>query len=45
MLRVTNVARDMGLENALSGIAFPLHEGAARYWQEVGVDIPEIAMP
>jgi uncharacterized protein len=45
MLRVTNVARDMGLENALSGIALPLHEGAARYWQEVGVDIPEIAMP
>jgi TRAP transporter TAXI family solute receptor len=45
MLRVTNVAREMGLENALSGIALPLHPGAARYWAEVGVDIPAVALP
>lgn len=45
MLRVTNVARDMGPENALSGIALPLHPGAARYWTEVGVTIPEGARP
>jgi uncharacterized protein len=45
MMRVTNVAREMGLENALSGIALPLHPGAARYWEEVGVEIPEVARP
>ncbi len=45
MLRVTNVAREMGLENALSGIALPLHPGAARYWEEVGLEIPEVARP
>ena len=45
MLRVTNVAREMGLDSALSGIALPLHPGAARYWAEVGVEIPEVARP
>jgi uncharacterized protein len=45
MMRVTNVAREMTLENALSGIALPLHPGAARYWDEVGVEIPEFARP
>ena len=45
MLRVTNVAREMGHGSALSGIALPLHPGAARYWDEVGVAIPEVARP
>jgi uncharacterized protein len=45
MLRVTNVARDMTHDNAMSGIALPLHPGAARYWNEVGVPIPELAQP
>jgi uncharacterized protein len=45
MLRVTNVAREMGIDSALSGIALPLHPGAARYWAEVGVEIPEVARP
>jgi uncharacterized protein len=45
MLRVTNVAREMGPETALSGIALPLHPGALRYWQERGVEIPELARP
>jgi TRAP transporter TAXI family solute receptor len=45
MLRVTNVAREMGIENALSGIALPLHPGAARYWAEVGVAITAVAQP
>lgn len=45
MLRVTSVAREMGPENALSGIALPLHPGAARYWQEIGLEIPDIAKP
>ena len=45
MLRVTNVAREMGHGSALSGIALPLHPGAARYWDEVGVVIAEVARP
>ncbi len=45
MLRVTSVAREMGVDSALSGIALPLHPGAARYWTEVGVTIPEGARP
>lgn len=45
MLSVTKVAAEMGPENALVGIALPLHPGAARFWQEVGVEIPEVARP
>lgn len=45
MLRVTNVAREMGIENALSGIALPLHPGAARYWTEAGLVLPENVRP
>lgn len=43
MLQVTNVASEMGTDNALVGVQVPLHPGAARYWEEVGVDIPEVA--
>ncbi|MFW6031391.1 MAG: TAXI family TRAP transporter solute-binding subunit [Myxococcota bacterium] len=45
MLQVTNVASEMGPDNALVGVQLPLHPGAARYWDEVGVDIPEVAEP
>lgn len=45
MLRVTNVAREMGPDSAMSGIALPLHPGAARYWDEIGVVIAEVARP
>lgn len=30
----------MALESAIAGLPLPLHPGAARYYQEVGVDIP-----
>jgi len=30
----------MALENAIAGLPLPLHPGAARYYQEVGVEIP-----
>ena len=33
--------RDMALESALSGLPMPLHPGAARYFQEQGLEIPE----
>ena len=45
MLQVTNVASEMGPDNALVGVQIPLHPGAARYWEEVGVEIPEAAQP
>lgn len=31
----------MSLEVAINGLPVPLHPGAARYYQEVGIDIPE----
>jgi TRAP transporter TAXI family solute receptor len=30
----------MSIENAISGLTVPLHPGAARYYREVGVNIP-----
>jgi TRAP transporter TAXI family solute receptor len=31
----------MSLEAALAGLPFPLHPGAARYYEEAGLDIPD----
>jgi len=31
----------MALENAIAGLPLPLHPGAAKYYTEVGIDIPE----
>jgi len=31
----------MALENAIAGLPLPLHPGALRYYQEVGIDVPE----
>ena len=39
------VASEMGPDTALVGVRTPLHPGAARYWEEVGVTIPEAAQP
>ncbi len=39
------VASEMGPGTALVGVQTPLHPGAARYWREVGVTIPEEAQP
>lgn len=45
MLQVTNVAAEMGPDNALVGVQVPLHPGAARFWEEVGVEVPEALQP
>lgn len=45
MEAVTPVAAEMGVERALHGILFPVHPGAARYWQEVGRELPTAAQP
>lgn len=31
----------MAIEKAIAGLPLPLHPGAARYYKEVGIDIPE----
>ncbi|WP_342076244.1 TAXI family TRAP transporter solute-binding subunit [Yoonia sp. SS1-5] len=31
----------MAIEQAIAGLPVPLHPGAARYYQEVGIDIPD----
>jgi TRAP-type uncharacterized transport system substrate-binding protein len=35
----------MALEKALAGLPMPLHPGAARFYQEAGLTIPERLMP
>lgn len=32
---------DMSLEKAIDGLPMPLHAGAAKYYQEKGIKIPE----
>jgi len=32
--------KDMAIEKAIAGLPMPLHPGAARYYQEVGIKIP-----
>ena len=38
-------SNDMKLELALKGLGAPLHPGAARYYRERGLDIPEQLSP
>ncbi|WP_185984317.1 TAXI family TRAP transporter solute-binding subunit [Aureimonas mangrovi] len=37
--------KEIVLEHALDGVGVPLHPGAARYYEEAGLEIPEAAMP
>lgn len=38
---IHSATREMAIEDALKGIAVPLHAGALRYYRELGIDIPE----
>ena len=38
---IHSATKNMRLDTALSGLPVPLHPGAARYYREVGIDIPE----
>ena len=31
----------MAIENAIGGLPLPLHSGALKYYQEIGIDVPE----
>lgn len=33
--------KEMTIETALAGLPLPLHPGALRYYQEIGIDVPE----
>ena len=45
MIGVHNSAREMKVETALDGLNTPLHEGAYRYFEEQGLDIPDHLRP
>ena len=36
---------DMSIDNAMAGLPLPLHPGAARYYEEVGLTIPDNIAP
>ncbi len=38
---IHDAPKAMSLENALVGLSVPLHPGAMRYYEEVGIEIPE----
>lgn len=38
-------AREMSVENGISGASVPLHPGAYRFWTEQGLDIPDNIKP
>lgn len=42
---IHKATRDVSLETALTGIGAPLHPGAARYYRELGIEIPEALAP
>jgi len=42
---IHKATRGVALETALTGIGAPLHPGAARYYREIGIDIPEELVP
>ncbi|MEW9503097.1 TAXI family TRAP transporter solute-binding subunit [Jeotgalibacillus marinus] len=45
MYDVHSSAKEMTLETALDGLPAPLHAGAYKYFEEVGMDIPEELIP
>jgi TRAP transporter TAXI family solute receptor len=41
---IHGATKAMAIEKAIAGLPMPLHPGAARYYQEVGIKIPERLM-
>jgi uncharacterized protein len=37
--------KDMALEKAIAGLPLPLHPGAARFYEEQGIEIPDRLKP
>ena len=42
---IHGATREMALDKALTGIAAPLHPGAARYYEEQGIHVPASLSP
>jgi len=42
---IHKATRAMSLQKAINGLPFPLHAGAARYYEEVGLTIPDSLKP
>lgn len=42
---IHGATKAMAIEKAISGLPMPLHPGAAKYYQEVGIKIPARLMP
>jgi len=42
---IHKATKAMALQKAINGLPFPLHAGAVRYYEEVGLTIPEKLMP
>lgn len=40
MVATMSTAKSMSVEGALSGVAVPVHPGAARFWKEKGLNVP-----
>ena len=38
--QIHGATKDMNLEIAFEGLGAPLHNGALRYYQEVGLEVP-----
>ena len=45
MVKVTQAAADMTIENGPKAFDIPLHRGAYKFWSEQGLEIPPHAMP
>ena len=45
LVGVHDACKNIRLDSALSGLPVPLHPGALRYYQEVGLSIPENIIP
>ena len=45
MVQAHKAARAMSIENNFKGSSRPLHKGAAKFWQEMGISIPDNLKP
>lgn len=45
MRQAHSAAREMSIENNFQNASVPLHKGAARFWEEQGIEIPDHLKP
>lgn len=45
MVQAHKAAREMSIKNNFKGSPRPLHKGAAKFWQEMGISIPDNLKP